>query len=205
MPLPPELDMPDAVFVEDTAIVLDEVAVMMRPGARARQSEVVSVAQALARHRPIEYVTAPATIDGGDVLRIDRTLFVGLSERTSREGTAQLREIVGKYGYGVTPVPVTGCLHLKSACSYLGDGAVLINRSWVPAEVFADFDLIEVSETEPRAANAFLVGEVLVMASNFPGTRARLVEGGRHVRTTDLSELQKAEAGGSCMSIVFAT
>jgi len=197
--------MPDAVFVEDTAVVLDEVAVMMRPGASARRLEIDSVARVLADHRPIEHVRAPGTLDGGDVLRIERTLYVGRSERTDEGGITQLREIVEQYGYRVAAVPVTGCLHLKSACSYVGSGAVLINQSWVPAEQFSDFELIDVARAEPRAANSFSVGETLVMASNFPETRARLEQSGRRVRTTDLSELQKAEAGGSCMSIVFET
>jgi dimethylargininase len=202
--LSPEPDMSDAVFVEDTAIVLDEVAVTMRPGTPARRREIESVARALAPHRPIERLRAPGTMDGGDVLRIERTLYVGRSERTNGEGITQLRGIVEKYGYRVTAVPVTGCLHLKSACSYVGSGAVLINRSWVPSELFSDFEPIEVARAEPRAANTFFVGETLVMASNFSETRARLEQSGRHVRTAELSEFQKAEAGGSCMSIVFA-
>ena len=202
--LPPEPDMPDAVFVEDTAIVLDEIAVTMRPGASARRREIGSVARVLADYRPIEHVRAPGTLDGGDVMRIERTLYVGRSKRSDEEGITQLREIVAKHGYRVAAVPVTGCLHLKSACSYVGSGAVLINRSWVPAESFSDLELIEVARAEPRAANSFFVGDTLVMASNFPETRARLERSGRRVRTTDLSELQKAEAGGSCMSIVFA-
>jgi dimethylargininase len=203
--LPPEPDMPDAVFVEDTAIVLDEVAVMMRPGASTRRLEIASVAHVLGRYRPIEYVTAPGTVDGGDVLQVERTLFVGLSGRTNAAGIVQLRAIVERYGYRVTAVPVTGCLHLKSACSYVGSGSVLINRSWVSTEPFSEFELIEVSPTEPRAANTFFVGETLVMASNFPATLEQLEQRGRQVRTVDLSELQKAEAGGSCMSILFKT
>jgi dimethylargininase len=94
-------------------------------------------------------------------------------------------------------------LHLKSACSYAGDRTILLNRSWVPADVFSDLTLIDVADDEPRGANTFFVGDTLVMASNFSQTRARLEAAGRKVRTVDLSELQKAEAGGSCLSVVF--
>jgi dimethylargininase len=201
--LPPEPDMPDAVFVEDVAIVLDEVAVMMCPGAISRRLEIESVARTVEQYRPVERVTSPGTIDGGDVLRVERVLYVGLSERTNAEAIAQLSRIVGDYGYGVTAVPVTSCLHLKSACSYVGDGTVLLNPEWLAADAFAEFDLIEVPETELRGANTFFVGQTIVMASSFPETLERLQQRGRQVRTVDLSELQKAEAGGSCMSIVF--
>jgi dimethylargininase len=201
--LPPEPELPDAVFVEDTALVLDEVAVMLRPGAPSRLPEVESVARVLERYRPLEYIQAPATIDGGDILQVDRRLYVGLSGRTNQEAALQLHAIVAPFRYEVIAVPISSCLHLKSACSCVGDRTILLNRSWVPADVFSDLTLIDVAGIEPRGANTFFVGDTLVMASNFPQTRARLEATGRKVRTVDLSELQKAEAGGSCLSVVF--
>src|SRR5688572_7023332 len=123
--LPAEPGLPDAVFVEDAAVVLDEIAVIANMGAASRRGEVVSVAEALARYRPIEYLKAPATLDGGDVMRIERTLFVGLSRRTNRQGVEQLSDLVRPYGYQVHPIEVTGCLHLKSACSYVGRNTIL--------------------------------------------------------------------------------
>ena len=201
--LAPEPQLPDSVFVEDTALVLDEIAVMMNPGAASRVPEVKSVARLLQRYRPLEHLRAPATIDGGDVLRVDDMLYVGLSERTNREAIEQLIEIVVPRGYDVTVVPISNCLHLKSACTYVGDGTVLANRAWLPGEPFTGMDVLDVAEDEPRAANTFFVGDTLVMADNYPKTRARLEASGRRIRPVCLTELQKAEAGGSCMSLIF--
>lgn len=201
--LPEERSLPDAVFVEDVAVVLDEVAVLTNPGAESRRAEVPSVAAALGRFRPLVRMEPPATLDGGDVLRIDRTLFVGRSRRTNDAGLDRLAEAAVPHGYTVRPVPVDGCLHLKSACSYLGRGVVLANPACVDARPFGDYRLLAVSPGEPRAANTFRVGDTLVMAAGFPGTADRIRAAGFPVRTVPLSELQKAEAGGSCMSLVF--
>ncbi len=201
--LEPEPGLPDAVFVEDTALVLDEVAVMMNPGAPSRAAEVESVALTLRRYRPLEYIHAPGFADGGDVLLVERVLYVGLSGRTNREAIEQLIAIVTPEGYDVAVVPVSRCLHLKSACSYVGDKTLLANREWLPARAFQGMDIIDVSRDEPRAANTFFVGDTLVMADNYPRTRRKLENTGRKIAPVALTELQKAEAGGSCMSLVF--
>src|SRR5688500_126987 len=116
-----EPSMPDAVFVEDVAIVLDEVAVMTRPGAESRRGEGASVAELLSRYRPLRHIEAPGTIDGGDVLRVGRTIFVGQSGRSNAVGIAQLQTVVAEFGYRVQPVPIRGCLHLKSAVTAVRD------------------------------------------------------------------------------------
>ena len=148
--LPAEPDLPDAVFVEDTAIVLNEVAVIANMGAPSRRPETRSVANALARYRPLKFLTEPATLDGGDVMRIDRTLFVGLSQRTNRAGIEQLRALLGSHGYTVQPVEVTGCLHLKSACSYIGNNTILAHRAWIDVESLRGFELLDVSGRRTR-------------------------------------------------------
>ncbi|HEX9632214.1 MAG TPA: arginine deiminase-related protein [Gemmatimonadales bacterium] len=201
--LPGEPALPDAVFVEDAAVVLDEVAVLTNPGAASRRPEVPSVAAALAPFRPLRHLEPPATLDGGDVVRVDRTLFVGRSSRTNDAGTDRLAEVVAPHGYAVRPVRLGGCLHLKSACTYLGDGVVLANPAWVDVRRFEDCRVLEVTAGEPRAANTFRVGNTLVMAAGFPHTTALIEDAGFAVRTVPLTELQKAEAGGSCMSLVF--
>lgn len=201
--LPEEPALPDAVFVEDAAVVLDEVAVVANPGAPSRVPEVAGVAAALERFRAITRITAPGTLDGGDVLSIDRTLYVGRSGRTNAEGIEQLAALIAPHGYSVRPVRLTDCLHLKSACTYLGNGVVVANPRWVDVRRFEDYHVLEVPPTEPRAANTFRVGETLVMADGFPETRERIEHLWFAVRAVPLSELQKAEAGGSCMSIVF--
>jgi dimethylargininase len=201
--LPAEPALPDAVFVEDPAVVVDEVAVISNMGAPSRRPEVDSLAKVLSCYRPLEYLAEPATLDGGDVLRIGRAVFVGLSRRTTRGGIAQLTDVLGPYGYQVQPVEVRGCLHLKSACSHVGNNIVLVNRSWIDAESLSGFELLDVAEDEPAAANTLLLNDVVIMPASFPRTRDLLESRGHRVRPIDLSELQKAEAGVTCTSLIF--
>jgi dimethylargininase len=201
--LPAEPELPDAVFVEDPAVVTDEVAIISNMGAPSRRPEAKSLANVLSRYRPLRFVAAPATLDGGDVLRVGRSIFVGLSRRTNREGIDQLGELLEPYDYQVRSVEVRGCLHLKSACSYVGHDTVLVNRSWIDTEPLSGFELLDVPEDESGAANALLLDDVVIMPTSFPRTRALLEERGFRVRTIDVSELQKAEAGVTCTSLIF--
>jgi dimethylargininase len=202
--LPDLPEHPDAVFVEDTAVVLDEVAVVTRPGAPSRRGEVETVARALAAFRPLEPIVAPGTVDGGDVLVVDRTLFVGLSTRTNDEGAAQLARIVAPHGYSVRTVAVASCLHLKSAATAAGPGAVLLNPGWVDAGAFDGFERIEADPAEPLGANVVDAGAALVQAAAFPRTRERLQRRGFTVRTVELDELAKAEGAATCCSLLLA-
>lgn len=195
--------MPDAVFVEDVAIVLDEVAVLTRPGAESRREEGASVAELLARYRPLRHIEAPATIDGGDVLRIGRTIYVGQSGRSNAEGIAQLQAIVAESGYRVQPVSIRGCLHLKSAVTAVRDDTLLLQPAWVDASSFPGFNIIEVDPGEEHAANILRIGAVAVMPACFARTAQRLREAGVEVVTVDVSELQKAEGATTCCSLVF--
>ncbi len=199
--LPADPAFPDGVFVEDPAMVLDEIAVMCRPGAESRRGEVESLAKAIEPFRELRWIHEPATIEGGDVTRIGRELFVGVSKRTNREGISQLAEVLKPFGYRVTGVEVLGCLHLKSACCSLGDGAVLINRSWIDASAFAGFRMIDV--VEEWSADVLRMGETVLMPEGFPGTRERLEQSGFRMLAIDVTELQKAEAGVTCMSLIF--
>lgn len=198
-----EHDLPDAVFVEDVAIVLDELAIVTRPGAPSRRTEGASVVKALGRFRTLKAIEAPGTIDGGDVLRIGRTIFVGDSARTNVDGIAQLREIAGPAGYTVQPLPTCGCLHLKSAVTEIADGAVLINPDWVDRDAFASFRQIEIDADEPHAANALRIGDGIIYPASFPRTLRRLQSAGIAPRLVDVSELQKAEGAVTCCSLVF--
>lgn len=201
--LPAEPGLPDAVFVEDVAVVLDEVAVMTRPGAASRRAESASVAAALTRFRPLRTIVAPGTLDGGDVLRIGRQLFVGVAARSNAEGVAQLASLLQEFGYGVQGVPTRGCLHLKSAVTPLGDDLVLLQPAWVDPAAFAQFRVIEVDPAEPHAANVLCIGDGVLMPACFPRTRQRLLDAGVAVTTVDVSELQKAEGAVTCCSLVF--
>lgn len=193
----------DAVFVEDVAMVLDEIAIVTAPGAASRRAETESIAHAVARYRPVHHLTAPATLDGGDVVRIGRTLYVGLSSRTNEVGIDQLAALVSPLGYIVTSVPVAGALHLKTACTYAGRGVLLANPSWASTTAFRDVEVLPVAADEPWGASVLAIGDTLVMPASFPHTRALLESRGFRVLPVDLSELQKAEGGPTCLSIVF--
>jgi dimethylargininase len=201
--LPAEPDLPDSVFVEDVAIVLDEVAILTRPGALPRRAEVASVADVLRRYRTVLSIQAPGTLDGGDVLRVGRTLYVGESARSNAAGIGQLRELLADYGYAVQDVPTRGCLHLKSAVTQLDDNTLLLQPEWVDRERFAGFRIIEVDPAEPHAANVLRIDDELVMPASFPRTRQRLLDAGFSVTVVDVSELQKAEGAVTCCSLVF--
>jgi dimethylargininase len=201
--LPAEPDYPDSVFVEDPAIVLDEVAIMTRMGAASRRGESESLARALADFRPLRRLHEPATLEGGDVMRIGRTLYVGVSHRTNREGIEQLTTELGPLGYTVVPVAVCGALHLKSACCSLGDGAILANRAWLDLEPLAGFRIVDVAPGEERAANVLSIGGSVIVPSSYPRTAEILDRSGLRVRTLDVSELMKAEAGVTCCSLLF--
>jgi dimethylargininase len=201
--LPAEPDLPDSMFVEDPAIVLDELAVILPLGTKSRQPEAESLAKALAPFRKLAYISAPGSIEGGDVLRINRTLLVGLTTRTNAEGIRQLKAIVAPHGYKVVAVPVTGCLHLKSAVTYLARNTLLANRPWFDPAPFANYDWIDVAPEEPHAANALTLGDTVIFPASFPQTRAKIETVGFHVTPIDISELQKAESGLTCSSLLF--
>lgn len=201
--LPEQPDMPDAVFVEDVAIVTDEVAVMTRPGAPTRRGEGASVAAVLGGYRKLHTIEAPGTLDGGDVLRIGRRVFVGESARTNADGITQLRAILAAHGFTVQGVPTRGCLHLKSAVTALDDGTVLLQPEWIDREPFAGYRIVEVDPGEEHAANVLRIGEQVISPACFPLTHARIRAAGVGVVAVDVSELQKAEGAVTCCSLVF--
>jgi len=196
-------EMPDAVFIEDTAIVLDEVAVMMSPGAPSRRAEPAGIEPELAKYWPIERVKLPATIDGGDVVVSGRAVYVGRSARTNDAGIAALRDVLGRYGYTVTAVPVHGCLHLKTACSALPDGRFLVNPEWVDTSPLPPDRLLRLPLDEPWAGDVLVIGDQIIASDAFPRTLALLAESGWGVIPVSVSEFAKAEGGVTCLSLVF--
>jgi dimethylargininase len=201
--LPPAPELPDAVFVEDTAVVLPELAVIARSGAISRRPETATVAESLRQFRTLHFIEPPATLDGGDVLCLGQDLFVGLSNRTGVGGIDQLRSIVAPHGYRVTPVELTGCLHLKSAVTPVGKGTLLVNPARVNPASFSGWTTVLVDPSEPFAANALLVKETVVYPAACAKTLARLQNRGIRVAVVDVSELAKAEGGVTCCSILF--
>jgi dimethylargininase len=201
--LPEEPELPDSVFVEDTAIVLEETAVITRPGAESRRPETAAIVQALRPHRPLIFIEPPGTLDGGDVLCFGRRIFTGISRRSNEAAILQLRHRLAAYGYTVIGVRVQHCLHLKSAVTEVADNTLLINRDWVDSEVFAPARLIDVDPTEPGAANALRIGEDVLFPQAFPATRRHLANQGIQLWLVDVSEFAKAEGGVTCCSLIF--
>ncbi len=201
--LPPAAELPDSVFVEDAALVFDEVAVLTRPGAVSRRQETGAVADVLSDYRTVVAIEPPGVLDGGDVLRLGRQVFVGISSRTNPQAVDQLANFLAAWEYQVIPVPVTGCLHLKSAVTRVGETSLLINRNWVNREYFPGWQLVDVHPDEPGAANALILGESVIYPSAFPLTRDRMTAAGIQVTALDVSEILKAEGGVTCCSLIF--
>ena len=193
----------DGVFVEDTAIVLPEVAVITRPGVESRRAEVESVAVSLAGHRPLRRILAPGSLEGGDVVRIGRNLYVGASARSNAEGIRQLAQALAPFGYRVHAVGMRDCLHLKSAATFIAPDILLVNPAWVEPQLFDARRSVAVAEGEAFAANTLTVAGVTLMSAAFPRTAERLRNAGITIRTLDVSELQKAEAALTCMSLIL--
>jgi len=201
--LPDAPDFPDSVFVEDTAVVFDDLAVIARPGAESRRGEVDAMVAALRPHRRLAFIEDPGTLDGGDVLVTPGRVFVGISGRTNLEGANQLASHAAPIGFEVIPLPVEGCLHLKSAVTGVAS-QLIINPAWVDSAHFADFELIEVDPSEPAAANVLAVNGYVICAEEHPRTRERLEARGFAVLPVPAGELAKAEGGVTCCSVVLA-
>ncbi len=201
--LPEEPTLPDSMFVEDPAIVLDELAVICPLGTETRRKEADTLAAALQKYRKLAFVKLPGLLEGGDVLRVEKRIFVGLTGRSNAEGIRQLAVIVSQYGYDLTAVPVSGCLHLKSAVTYLGRNTLLGNRAWFQWERLPKFEWIDVDPAEPHAANALAIADSVVFAASFPRTRERIEAKGFRLIPIEIGELQKAESGLTCSSLLF--
>jgi dimethylargininase len=189
--VPTELGLADSVFIEDTAMVLDEIAVMCLPGAESRRAEVVGVRDVLQQYRTLASIQPPGTLDGGDLLRIGNVIYAGLSARSNNSGIEQLRSIVADYGLSVKTVETAKCLHLKSAVSEVAPDLLLINPDWICRSAFGNCELIDVDKEEPHAANALRVGKSVIYPSSFPRTMENLV--------------QKAEGAVTCCSLIFTS
>ena len=207
--LPADDSLPDSVFVEDGAVILERIvspkAVVTRPGLPSRRRETPAIAAALSSHLQLEYIVAPGTLDGGDVLRLGDLLLVGLSSRTNREGLSQLARIAKPYGISVEPVTVHGCLHLKTAVTALGEETLLVNPAWIDTGALHGLEVLEVPPEEPFGANVLVVKHTVIVSARWERTR-RIVEKAAHpVVALDISEFEKAEGGVTCLSLVYST
>lgn len=200
--VPAAHELPDSVFVEDVALVLPELAIVTRPGVESRRAECASIAPILSEYRPLQSIAAPGTLDGGDVLRLGKTLYVGLSSRTNEDGARQLARIVAGAGYAVEYVQTKACLHLKSAVTELEPGCVLCNPDWIDARALRGVEAVPVHAEEPHAANVLRIGRTIICAAAHERTVEDLRSRGFDVCAIDVSELAKAEAGVTCCSLI---
>jgi dimethylargininase len=203
--LPADDELPDSVFVEDTAVVFDQGAVITRPGTPVRAKEVPAVETALSRYRELQRIVAPGTLEGGDVLQVYREFYVGITSRTNREGFEQFAAIVRGFGYRASPVEVTGCLHLKSAVTTLDEETLLLNPSWIDAAALPKIRRLVVPAGEEHGANALVVNEVVHLSARWPRTREMVEQAGFRVTSLDISEFEKAEGALTCSSLIFST
>jgi dimethylargininase len=203
--LPVEVNLPDSVFVEDAAVVLEETALITRPGAKSRRAETESIANALAAFRKLEWIQPPGTLDGGDVLVIDKTVYIGISSRSNENALQQMQKILCPHGYEVKGVKVAGCLHLKSAVTRIAENILLLNPAWVDKNCFPGMQMLEIDPDEPAAANGLLTGSKVIYANSYPKTLTLMRKMGIEVITLDVSEIAKAEGAVTCCSLIFRT
>ncbi|HVF25007.1 MAG TPA: arginine deiminase family protein [Anaerolineales bacterium] len=202
--LPAEADLPDSVFVEDTAVILPEVALITRPGADSRKPETESIIPMLKPYRELVFIEPPATVDGGDVLVVGNNIYVGMSTRSNQAAVDQMNHLLGKYGYKVQGVELHDCLHLKTAMTRVDDQTLLINRKWVDVENFEGYRLIDIDESEPFAGNCLPIGDAIIFPVEFPKTGAKLEAYGYKLKTVLADELAKAEGAVTCCSLIIA-
>lgn len=203
MAMPGSDSYPDCCFVQDTAVVLDEICVIAGMGAVARRGEVAEVEKLVAPLRPIRRILLPATLDGGDVVQFGKRLFVGLSNRTNARGIASLGEIVEPFGYTVEPVAINESLHLSTGCGVINDETVLLNPRWVNARVFKGLRQLHVHQEEPWAANTIRIDQNVCLEQGAPRTVDLVQPYAGSIETLDISEFRKAEGSLSCLSIIF--
>jgi len=201
--LDPEAAFPDAPFVEDTAVILDECAIISRPGDPSRRGEEQSIKKKLADFKPVLEIQHPGTLDGGDILQIGKMVYAGISGRTNGHGVAQLRQFLLEYGYHVLEVPVGDTLHLKSGVNHIGHDRIVIYEKWAAFEIFKGYQKITVGQAEAYSANCLFINDHLLYPAGFPDTRNKLLQLGVTLIELNMSEFQKMDGGLTCLSLRF--
>lgn len=202
--LPADEAFPDSVFIEDTAIVSSEWAIVAKPGAESRKGEEIYVSLALNDFfEDIFYIQAPGTLDGGDIMQVEKHIYIGLSKRTNLAGAKQLIAILEKLGYFAAMVPFEQMLHLKTGINYLGDGIFLAAGEFIDHPQFQKFKLIPVLEQEAYAANSLRINDAILVPAGFPDTLEKIKHAGFKTIIQDVSEFRKLDGGLSCLSLRF--
>ncbi|HYL99538.1 MAG TPA: arginine deiminase-related protein [Blastocatellia bacterium] len=202
--IPQDPDLPDCCFIEDCALLHEGLALITNPGAPSRGRETNAVRSYLGKvaHK-VEFMVPPATLDGGDCLRIENRIYVGLSSRSNAEGAARVRETFAPAGLDVIEVPVRGALHLKSVCSYLGNGFLVLAGDTISPSVFGDVEILPVSREEAYAANCLAINGTVICSAGYPVTQSKIKAAGFDVVPLDMSEIKKGDGSLTCLSILF--
>jgi len=198
-----EEDFPDSTFVEDTAIVTEKCAIITHPGHETRRGEVSSIENELKKYRPIEQIKAPGTLDGGDIMQVEDHFYIGLSNRTNKEGADQLTSFLNKYGYTASTIDVKDILHLKSGVNYIGDGIIVLMESLKDLKEVATYEKMLIKPEETYASNCVRINDCIVMAKGFPDTKKKLSTTPYKIIELDMSEFEKMDGGLSCLSLRF--
>lgn len=204
--LPADENFPDSCFVEDTAVLTKKCAVISNPGAETRNKETEAMIPVIKQFYPeecIEYINAPGTMEGGDVMMVGDTFYIGKSARTNEEGIKQFTEILGKYGYTVIEVPLEKVLHLKTGVNYLENNHMLVSGEFVEKPEFASYMKHEIPEEEAYAANCIWVNDKVLVPAGYPTVEKIVKEMGYEVILVDTSEFRKIDGGLSCLSLRF--
>lgn len=197
-------EFPDSTFVEDTAVLTEKCAVITNPGADSRNGEIEAMKQVIPRfYDTIESIQSPGYLDGGDVMQVDDHFYIGLSSRTNREGAQQLKDILGKYGYGATIVPLQEFFHLKTGIAYLGNNTVVLAGEFIGSEDFRGFEQITVSKEDEYSANCIRINDFVIIPKGFEATKQKIAAAGYSVIECDMSEFRKQDGGLSCLSLRF--
>jgi len=195
---------PDSVFIEDTAVLSEKVAVITRPGASSRRGEEVAVAEALRwAYEQLEHIVPPGTLEGGDVLRAESQFFIGISARTNESGAGQLAAILGKNGYSATLVPLRHVLHLKTGIAYLENSRLLASGEFINHPQLGRFHIVPVADEESSAANSVWINGRVLVPAGFPQTKKNVEMLGYEALAVDVSEFRKLDGGLSCLSLRF--
>ncbi len=200
----PDERLPDSVFVEDTAILIPECAIITIPGAESRKAETDRIKKALKSfYRNIEEISSPGTVDGGDVMMAGSHFFIGISDRTNIEGAKQLIKILEKYGYSGSTVSINNVLHLKSGVAYLENNYLVATGEFADKEEFKKYNILKVKDEESYAANCVWINDFVLVAKGFPKTKKLIEEAGYETIELDVSEFRKLDGGLSCLSLRF--
>jgi dimethylargininase len=201
--LEPDERYPDCCFVEDTTMVAGDLAVMLPIGASSRVGEEVEVEKSLRPYKLIKRIKPPASMDGGDILKIENRMYIGLSQRTNRRAISELNSLISLQGYEAIPVPLDKVLHLKSACSYVGSGQVVISPGCFDDRILSEYNKIEVPDPEAYSANCLAINGTVLISKGFPQTKNRIESAGFKTVELEMSEFRKAWGSLTCLSVIF--